>query len=176
MGMVARLYLCTPCPSLSRYPILHHRKIFSLLYSSLLVIFLRAQKNRPYAYIGLPFIFCISSWINLYWGIFEVLLTGGLLYIHKKTLSAQLKKGVLLCCMTGLAIASYQWLLMTHGSSFSAEESFLKRATLDRFEIWPLSWNRLPWFSSIPPLIFGILIWNILSFLLNKIIGSVTEF
>lgn len=122
--------------------------------------FLRTQKNAPYSALGLALSFFLSSWINLYWGIFEAFLCCGLLMVHKEQITPTLKKGLIGCGLMGIGIALYQWKLMHAGPSFSPESSFLERAALDRFSLWPLSWNRLPWFSSLPPLLVGLIIWK----------------
>ena len=122
--------------------------------------FLRTQKNLRHSATGLALAFFLSSWINLYWGIFEVLLTCCLLFVHKKNISTTTKKGILGCFVIGLGIAAYQWLLMNGGASFSPKEAFMTRAALDSFSLWPLSWNRLPWFSSLPLLLLALLFWK----------------
>ena len=101
--------------------------------------------------------FFLSSWINLYWGIFCVLLTGPILWIHRKKNHRNMINGIGLCIVLGIAIAVYQQLLTVSGPPFAHSVQFTERAALDNFSVWPLSWNRLPWYTSISPLImFGV--------------------
>jgi hypothetical protein len=116
---------------------------------------LRTAKGWKYGPIMMGLSFFISSWINLYWGIFETLLTPCIFLIHRKDgHQRRLIKGVISCFIFGLCIAVYQQLLTTSGPPFAHTEQFSQRAALDRFSIWPLSWNRLSWYTSLTPLLF----------------------
>ena len=68
--------------------------------------------------------------------------------------------GLFYCFVFGIFIAAYQQRLTSNGPLFAHSDQFLQRASLDRFSIWPLSWNRLPWFVSISPLLLAGLIWG----------------
>ena len=116
-------------------------------------IYLRTTKGWKYGPISLGLVFLFSSWINLYWGIFQVVLTPLLLWIHRKENMKQQCNAILFCILCGLGIAFYQHSLTIGGPPFAAPEQFSMRAALDIFSIYPLSWNRLPWFSSISPLL-----------------------
>ena len=63
------------------------------------------------------------------------------------------------CFLFGILIAYYQYSLTTAGPPFAMPEKFSMRAGLDVFSLYPFSWNRLPWFASVPPLLFVAIIY-----------------
>ena len=101
--------------------------------------------------MGLSFLF--SSWINLYWGILEVVLAPILLVLHRKQDLNAMIRGLLYCVFFGVGIAFYQYMLTISGPPFAHAEQFAQRAALDNVTLYPFSWNRLHWFSSIPLLL-----------------------
>ena len=121
---------------------------------------IRASKGEKGSPIGMGLSFFLASWINLYWGIFCVLITPFLLWMYRTEDKRSILKGVIFCVLFGCCIGLYQQILTTSGPPFAHSERFMERAALDNVSIWPFSWNRLPWFMSISPLLFIIFGWT----------------
>lgn len=121
--------------------------------------FIRAAKGEKKAPLWMGVSFLLASWINLYWGIFCVLMTGPFLWIYRRENRNCIIKGIGCCILFGIGIGIYQQLLTISGPPFAHSDQFMKRAALDNVTLWPPSWNRLPWYASISPLIVICTIW-----------------
>lgn len=120
---------------------------------------IRASKGEKNAPVWMGITFFLASWINVYWGIFCALITPLLLWTYRAEHRETLGKGIGVCVVLGACVGIYQQLLTTSGPPFAYGNQFMERAALDNVSIWPLSWNRLPWYTSVSPLVIFLSGW-----------------
>lgn len=118
----------------------------------------RTGKNR----VWLPaIIFFGAAYTNLYWGMLIAMLGLGLGLIHRNRKIFFALAG---CCLVGMAIGCYQAVLMRNSPALAQPDDFIwLRAALDSFTIYPLQWNRIPFFLAVHPICLAICLWSIFS-------------
>ena len=121
--------------------------------------FVQASRGERKAPIWMGLSFFLASWINLYWGIFCVLLTVPLLWIYRNKNRKVIVQGIFCCIIFGVGVGAYQQLLTVSGPPFAHGDRFMERAAMDNVSIWPPSWNRIPWYASVSPLLLALVGW-----------------